>query len=381
MKKILINLVTTPESANLMPTILKCLYYQKQGLTIVICSSTKVKNKINRLNPNSNFNFLIIKNTREAFTKTEFLKESLKRNIKIIGLLNFIKFQKYDYVYSLSVLDLCILPFALKLVDKHIKWVAVFDNIVPLNDPGPKLIRFLAWLFFHISLLLLKKTDNIFAISPELKNYLIIHGFNLNKITITGNAIEGDLIKKTIAPNTLKYDSIYVGRINETKGIFDMLDVVSKTKVEYPEFKLAIIGKGDKPTETKFRHRIKQMRLTKNIILLGFIDGIEKFKLIKSSKTFIFLSKSKSESFGVALLEAVCCGLKAFAYDLPAYNNIYKNNEIYRFQISDTNSVARVLIKTLKSGDYHNIIGKKMIDKYSWKHIAALEYRTLVNIL
>ena len=63
------------------------------------------------------------------------------------------------------------------------------------------------------------------------------------------------------------------------------------------------------------------------------MEGLEKFNILKSSKCFLFLSES--ESFGQSLLEAISCGIPAIAYDLQAYKEIYRNNEVFIVKKND----------------------------------------------
>jgi len=329
-----------------------------------------------------NRNFVELKKLKkeEKLTKIDFIFYSLKRNLVAIKKVKIVLKKKFDIIYSpSSVLDLTLFPFLLKILKLKIKWVAVFDNIVPLTDPGNKLVRFLAWLFFQISLLLLRKADCIFVISKDLKDYLLNRGFDKNKIILTGNAVEVDLIKKAKPDPKYKIDALFVGRINETKGIYDMLDVLEIIKERYPNFQLAIMGRGDINTERKYKEEIKKRRLEKNVKFLGFKTGLEKFNIIKSSKIFLFLSKS--ESFGIALLEAVCCGIKAFAYDLPAYRNIYKNNEVLIFKKNDFRSVAKAILETFDKQDFGNPAGVKLLNKYSWDKIAEIELNSFRKLV
>lgn len=353
----------------------KMNYFAKNGYDISIITNENgkkyYKNKINTKN------YYIVKRNNIPKTKIGYLCEMLIRNI-IAG----IKFKSinFDYIYSLATLDNLMFPFFIKIFNHKIKILIQFDNIVPLNDPGNKIYRLLSWIFFKISVLLLHKTDIIFTISPDLKNYLIDHNFNPSKIVVTGNAIEIDLAKKSKAQKN-KYDGLFIGRINETKGIFDMLDVVNQIKKEFPNFRLAVMGDGDISTKNKFKNKIKDLKLSKNIILLGTRNGLEKFSIIKSSKVFIFLSKSESESFGIALLEAVSCGLPAFVYNLPAYKNIYQNNEVNVFKKGDINSVSKAIIETFKNKQFENKNGKKLLGKYSWENIAKIEYQSFKSLV
>jgi glycosyltransferase involved in cell wall biosynthesis len=288
--------------------------------------------------------------------------------------------KNYDLIYTpSSVLDLVIWPFIITKKYSHLAWATVFDNIVPKKDPGNPIIRFLAW-FFEISLFFIKQADIIFAISPDLKDFLISRGFDPKKIIITGNGVETDMIKAAKPKPKYALDGLFIGRINETKGIFDMLLVLKTITKTYPDFKLGIMGRGDQATETKFLNQIDKLKLKQNIKLLGYISGLKKFEIIKSSKSFWFLSVSSSESFGIALMEAVSSGVYGFVYNLPIFQKIYQHHEVYFSPTGDIKTVADQIVSLFKSKKFVNYNGKKLLGRYSWPKIIALEHQAITQL-
>ena len=372
--RLLINGITF-ETAILAPHLLNVKYWQGRSCKITYLGTSVLKKRIEETNIIENFDFVEVKGKWELNSRLSLITEGLRRNLIILFGIKEFK-NKYDVIYSRSsVLDLVIFPYFLKIFDKNIKWATVFDNIVPLKDSGKRLIRLLAWSFFHLSLIFLRKADYIFVISDELKDYLIRRGYGKDKVVLTGNAVETNLIKKAKCDKKYDIDVLFIGRINETKGIYDMLNVLEMVNKKYPDFQLAVMGRGDATTEREFKQKIKEMGMEKNVQFLGYKTGLEKFNIIKSSKIFLFLSKSKSESFGIALLEAVCCGVKAFAYKLKPYENIYKHGEVNLFSIGDYRSVAKEVIKTFDDKSFGNSKGELLVDKYNWDRIAEIELK------
>jgi len=305
-------------------------------------------------------------------TKLSFMVDGIKRNTN--ALLHLGQVKKFDVIYSpSSVLDSIIIPFFAKIFYPKIIWVTVFDNVVPFSDPGNKFIRILAWIFFKISLLLIKFSDKIFVSTPELMSFLISKKYPKNKLFQTQLAIENDLIRQAKAKKNYRIDTLYIGRINETKGIYDLLEMLKIITKKIPDFQLAIVGQGDEITVQKYKEKISESNLTKNIQFLGFVPESEKYNIIKSSKTFVFLSTSDCESFGLALFEAVCSGLPAFAYNLPPFKTIYQNQEVDITPIGDYQTVAKKIIKTFTDKKFTNLKGQKLLGKYSWNKIAENE--------
>ena len=377
-KKIIFNGLTFDE-ANVIPIALKMNNFQKFGCDITIFGNENLEKKINVTGILQNYRLLKFSRKIQTRGKINFLFESIFRNILAIKYIRKVR-GKYDVIYSFSVLDSILFPFILKIFDKKIKWVAVFDNVVPLNDPGNKIIRFLAWIFFKISLKLLKRADRIFVISDDLEKFMLQKGFKREKIILSTNGVENDLIKKAEVDEKYNIDALFLGRINETKGIYDTLEVLNIVRGKYPDFQLVIMGEGDETTKHQFKRRIKNMDLENNVQFLGFRTGQEKFNIIKSTKCFWFLSVSGSESFGVALLEAVCSGIPAFAYDLPQFSRIYQNGEIDISPKSDYKLVAQKVIKLFENGNFSNERGKMFLDKYSWEHVAEIEYNAIRSL-
>jgi glycosyltransferase involved in cell wall biosynthesis len=378
--KILINGISL-ENANLVPLLSKITYWQKANhqIEIAIVGTDQLKAQIDNLKIiKKPYQFIKIKKFASFNNRIALIFGGLRRNFWLIK--NQHKFNDFDLVYSISsVLDLVIFPYFLKRKNPKLIWATNFDNLVPITDPGNKLIRFLAWFFFQISLNMIKRADIIFTISPELVSFLIKKGIAKDKVILSSYGVESDLIKKAKKRKSYLFDALYVGRINETKGVYDMLKVLSIIKKKIPDFKLAIMGRALGKTKVQLRQEINRRDLKKNVDFLGFKSGLEKFTIFKNSRCFWFLSTSKSESFGIALMEAVTCGLPAFTYDLPIYNRLYKNGEIISSPKGDYQTVVKKVLALFEKNDFSNLAGEKLLNRYSWCQVAKTELEQFLN--
>lgn len=386
MEKILINLVSLQHEHILYPWLRILKVFQSRGSEIFVNTGVFVK-KLGPIEDVYEFRWLTEEDNEtllkdKTATKIGFLLHSLKRNyVALKNSRKILRAGHFDVIYTpSSVLDFVIFPFYLKITGKKIKWAATLANIVPPTDPGSRIIRFLAWLFFRISLKMIRKADIVFASTPEVMDYLIGKRFDKRKLALTGFGIESDLIEKAQPDEKYQIDALFTGRINETKGIYDMLEVLKIVRKKYPGFQLAIMGEGDKKTKSRFKKEIKNLGLGNNVQFLGYKNGMEKYNIIKSAKCFWFLSVSKSESFGVALLEAVSSGIPAFAYNLPQFSRVYQNGEVDISPKGDYKSVAKKVVELFEKGDFNNEKGKLLFSKYSWERIAETEYSIIKNL-
>ncbi len=383
--KILLNFATLGREGIDVPRLLKFRELNKSGCELYLFSGKFIR-KIEPAGKDVySFNETISElrsYPERKWTKVSFMLYALKMNLRSLSYLRKIKKDKYDVIYSpAAVLDLTLFPYLYKLFHKNIKWAVVFDNIVPMRDPGNKIIRFLAWLFFRMSLAMARKADAIFVISEDLRDYLLKKYFSPEKIVLSANGIDNELIEKARPDEKYKIDAVFMGRINETKGIYDMLKVLDIVRRKYPDFQLAFMGEGDETTKKRFRKKINEMGLENNVRFWGFRTGVEKFNILKSAKCFWFLSVSESESFGVSLLEAVCCGLPAFAHNLPQLMKIYRNGEVDFSPKGSYKLVAQKIIRLFERGDFANEKGKMLLNKYSWEKVAETEHKAIEKIL
>ena len=387
MQRILVNLVSLQHEHILYPWLRILRVFQLHGCEISVNTGVFVK-KLDPIEDVYLFQWLSPEEKKllekdKTTTKIGFMFHSLKRNFLALRNSRKILTQSgTDVIYTpSSVLDFVIYPYWLKITGKKIKWATTLANIVPRRDEGNKIIRFLAWIFFRISLRLIRRADVVFASTPEIKGYLLKKGFPENKVVETGFAVENEMIEMARVDDRYKIDALFVGRINETKGIYDMLEVLQIVKRKYPDFQLVFMGGGDATTKKKFQREMKETRLENNVQFLGYKDGMEKYNILKSAKSFWFLSMSESESFGVALLEAVCSGIPAFAYDLPQFVRLYPDGEVDISPKGDYKAVAEKVIKLFKSGNFRNEKGEKLLGKYSWEKIAEMEYEEIRKMI
>lgn len=377
-KKILINGITL-EGANLTPLLLKVRKWQSYGHEVTFFGIHELQAQIDALAVLERYDFITLNHGRGWENKFQFIFEALKRNFFAAFYAKRIA-QKFDIVYSVSpVLDLILFPLIVKMFNEKMKWMSVFDNTVPLFSQGAlvagnKVIRLLAWFFYQVSLSLLRRADMVFVIKPPLRKILLESGFQAGQLTITGNGVEGDLIRKSSFRSEYESDALFIGRLNEAKGIYDILEVVGAVRKRYPDFLLAIMGRGDERTEAAFQARIREKGLEKNIRFFGYRTGQEKYDIIKSSKIFLFLSET--ESLPIAPLEAACSGLKTFVYDLDAYD-MYENGEVMIFKKNDWGAVTEKVLETFERQDFANPRGELLLEKFDWDRIAMLELRCL----
>jgi glycosyltransferase involved in cell wall biosynthesis len=95
---------------------------------------------------------------------------------------------------------------------------------------------------------------------------------------------------------------LYLGRISWKKRI-DLL-IKAMPNINF-KFKLIIAGNDDEGERSKLEETVRELNLSDRVQFIGFIEGIEKIKIIKNSS--LLTLPSENENFGNVILEAWAC--------------------------------------------------------------------------
>jgi glycosyltransferase involved in cell wall biosynthesis len=211
--------------------------------------------------------------------------------------------------------------------------------------------------------------DRIFAISNETKNYLIYHGVEPSRITSIRNGVDHDFIN-SIQQTEKKYKACFCGRLVKRKGVYDLLGIWEIVLRHFADGVLVIIGQGQEYDGLK--RAISINGLENKVVLTGYVPDDEKITLMKASEIFIF--PSYEEAWGIALYEAMACGVPVVCYDLPAYDII--KNGIIKSNLGNKEHLAKQLITLLGDQKRKKYMANQAVNeakKFDWKEIAREE--------
>jgi glycosyltransferase involved in cell wall biosynthesis len=113
-----------------------------------------------------------------------------------------------------------------------------------------------------------------------------------------------DLAKFAPDPEVKKENIIlYVGRLEEDQKNISLL-IRSFREMKRDDYQLVLIGDG--PSRPTYEQMIRANNLTGSVSLLGYVSEATKIKYYRKAK--IFVTPSKSETFGITTLEAMAAG-------------------------------------------------------------------------
>jgi glycosyltransferase involved in cell wall biosynthesis len=150
----------------------------------------------------------------------------------------------------------------------------------------------------------IEKTDLLVCLSESWKKFFQ-HRYPKANIEVLVNYIE--LIPKTkidFEPNKPTV-FLFLGKIGDRKGTFDILEAVSNmAKAERENFEVWIAGDGE---IERLKKEIEKRNLRKKVKYLGWISGTSKEE--KLSRADIYVLPSYNEGMPISILEAMAHGL------------------------------------------------------------------------
>lgn len=229
-----------------------------------------------------------------------------------IEFIEFINKQKYDIVIGCNLFfNLLLAITSNKLTAKTIGWEHnSYDSY-----------------FQNIKFSLKSKKNIIYNLLPRLDNIIVLNNIEkskfVNSLGITPIVIENPL--ELYAEDKSKSKEkiiINVGRIEYIKGTDLLIEIFKIFFKNNKDWKLIIVGEGNREWEKLIEEKIIKEHLEKNIEICKFTDDISKFY----TKASIYACTSRLESFGLTVLEAAEFEMPIVSFDVSGPSDIIKNN-------------------------------------------------------
>ena len=207
-------------------------------------------------------------------------------------------------------------------------------------------------------------SNEYFNSSRELKNYLyktcvIPIGVKSNaSLQNTVDNISQNLINLT----TEKKVILSVGRLVDYKG-FDSL-IKSSTDILNDAI---IVIVGDGPERLKLQKLINDLKLNDRVYLLGKISNVDLNYLYNSASLFCLLSNSRSEAFGVVLVEALSYALPIVSTNLSGSGMNWINQHGitgYKVNLDDPISISIACNNILNSELLRSKFSRNALNRY-----------------
>jgi len=227
-----------------------------------------------------------------------------------------------------------------------------------MNIIGKKILKKAK--FIH--LLTQEEKEQFLEFYPEFESKIrvIPNGLDLSQFEIDLN--KSDLIKKYPHLKDKKI-ILFLSRINWKKGLDILIPAFAKLHNEDKNYHLLIVGKDDGDGfEKRVRQWVNEYGLTDAVTFTGLLTG--KDKLIAFYGSDLFVLPSYSENFGVAVVEAMACGIPIVVSDKVGISREikqYNAGTIVKIDVDDVYNGIKNVFSNLDKAKEMALNAKKMV--------------------
>lgn len=219
-----------------------------------------------------------------------------------------------------------------------------------------------------------QEKNEILSHYPNAKVEIIPNGIEYDKFQHSNILSKKEYTKKftnqTFEPNKI---IVSMGRLQKKKGFDILIDSFNETLKSYPNSMLLIAG-ADEGEENNLKNQIKNLKLEKNIFLVGAISGQDKIDFLTNAD--LFCLPSHNENFGNVYVESLATGTPIVASTMTPWSEVekYSCGKWVNNSIEETSKAMNEVLE--KDRETMKINSKKLALKYDWKNIAQ-EFKNL----
>jgi phosphatidylinositol alpha-mannosyltransferase len=200
---------------------------------------------------------------------------------------------------------------------------------------------------------------------------IIPNGIDIQRFTLDGP------VRKEFSKD--KLNIVFVGRLEQRKGLNYLLRACAKVKHQFPGFRLIVVGPGTR-LRPGYEDLAQELSLD-NVVFTGFVSNEELPEYYRTADIFC-APATGGESFGIVLLEAMSCGKPVIASNIAGYASVLTHNEQgLLVPPRDVDSLAQSLLTLLNDSSLRERMGEKGIihaRKFSWENVSrqVMDYYT-----
>jgi len=205
----------------------------------------------------------------------------------------------------------------------------------------------------------IEESDGVTAVSRFLKEKTLTN-YNIEKdIEVVPNFVDTEVYKpnsetcyrKNIAPNNEKV-LVHTSNFRQVKRVPDTIRIFEQVVREIPA-KLVLVGDG--PDRSECERLCRKLNLLEHVKFLGKQEGLAEIL----SAADVFLIPSQSESFGLAALEAMSCGLPVVSSSVGGLPELIQHNECgFIAEIGDIDRMSKYALDLLTNERKHKLFSE-----------------------
>ncbi|MGD8307643.1 MAG: N-acetyl-alpha-D-glucosaminyl L-malate synthase BshA [Ignavibacteria bacterium] len=233
----------------------------------------------------------------------------------------------------------------------------------------------------------IEQSDGVTSVSRFLKEKTLTNYSCDKEIEVIPNFVDTEYFKpnankdfrKNIAPGGEKV-LVHTSNFRVVKRVPDTIKIFEQVQKEISS-KLLLVGDG--PDRSECERLCRELNLCDKVKFLGKQEAL--VEILNAAD--VFLIPSQSESFGLAALEAMACGLPVISSSVGGLPELIgHNNSGYIAEIGDVDRMAKYVIDLLSNEKKYKVFSKKAreraVNKFDISKVIPIYeqyYQTILN--
>ena len=213
--------------------------------------------------------------------------------------------------------------------------------------------------FFEITRFGIERSNGVTAVSEFLKKMTVDEFQVANPIEVVPNFIDLSEYCPTRAYKDAAHFAaagekilVHVSNFRPVKRVLDVVRVLEKVRKEVPTVLLMV---GDGPERASAQALARRLGVSDHVRFLGRQDTA--YEIVALSDVFVL--PSELESFGLAALEAMGCGVPVVGYDAGGLPEVVRHAETgYLLPVGDVDGMAARTVELLKDDAQRRHMGQ-----------------------
>jgi len=176
-----------------------------------------------------------------------------------------------------------------------------------------------------------------------------------------------------------KLNILFVGRLEERKGVGDLIRACSLVKKDFPHFRLIITGPG---IRLRFQYKIMAKTLLDDRAVFTHYVTFPDLPAFYRTADIFCAPATGGESFGIVLLEAMASGTPVVATNIPGYASVITHGQDGLLASPrNPRELADALLRLLTDRQLRLAIAERGVataNKYRWENVSrqVVDYYT-----
>ena len=220
-----------------------------------------------------------------------------------------------------------------------------------------------------------RKLDLAVCISQTMERYY--QGIGYKNTTVIYNGIKkmDDSVKTIKGSNIKTGDKIVIGTVsilNKRKGVEQIIQVLQKNTL----YHLIAIG-GTSQDINRLQVLAEKLGVAQRCVFTGYREN--PWETAINIDVFVF--PSRSEGFGLALVEAANLEIPIICSDIPTFREIFRENEVTFFQLDDIDDLNNKILMLDEIKDKVSLAKLKAEKLFSLESMCYNYYQDYKNLI